>query len=101
MSRKPVAASLLLYISLQVICDKYKIEAKIKYLFQYFHSIVLNAVQIIFVRMNEALTVHVIANEQIYVCANLSVWKSGYLTETYEYRDSFEKYLESFPSSPA
>ena len=51
MSRTPVAVSLLLYISLQV----GKQQNNYIQTFHYHHSIELNAVQIIFARMNVAL----------------------------------------------
>ena len=38
--------------------------------FNYHHSIELNVVQIKFARMNATLILHIISNEQIYVCAN-------------------------------
>ena len=73
--------------------------------FNYRHSMELNVVQIIFARMNATLILHIISNEQINVVQILMrekmlVWKSGVSdSESYEYRDSFEKYFGSFPSS--
>lgn len=62
MARTPVAASLILYISLQV--GSYE-----NYVDDYYNSMELNVVQIIFARMNATRILHIIANEQIYVCA--------------------------------